>query len=65
MPRCWRSRTSGQPHCELVAFVKLLTELFTLDAAWVTAAIDAADGLAYRAATELFSALTDEVMALV
>ena len=56
---------SGQPHCELVAFVKLVTEVFTPDAAWVTAAMVAAEGLDRRAAAELFSPLTDEVMALV
>jgi hypothetical protein len=45
--------------------VKLFTELFTLDAFWATVAIVAAEGLDCRAAAELFSALTDEVMALV
>jgi hypothetical protein len=45
--------------------VKLFTEVFTLDASWATAAIVAAEGLEPRAATELFSALTDAVMALV
>jgi len=59
------SRTSGQPHFELVAFVKLFTEVFTLDASWAAVAIVAAEGLACAAATELFSALTDELMALV
>jgi uncharacterized membrane protein len=58
-------RTSGQPHCELVALVKLLTEFFTWDASWATVAIVAAEGLEVRAAAEFFSALTDEVMALV
>jgi hypothetical protein len=55
----------GHPHCELVASVKLFTELFTLDASWTTVAIAAAEGLDDRAATELFSVSTDEVMALV
>ena len=65
MPKRSVSCTSGQPHCELVAFVKLFTELFTLDAFWATVAIVAAEGLECRAAVELFSALTDEVIALV
>jgi hypothetical protein len=56
---------SYQPHCELVASVKLLTELTTLAASLVTVAICAAEGLDDRPATELFSASTDEVMALV
>ena len=56
---------SYQPHCELVASVKFLTELTTLDAALVTVAICATEGLDDRAATALFSASTDEVMALV
>ena len=45
--------------------MKLVTEVFTPDAAWVTAAMVAAEGLDRRAAAELFSPLTDEVMALV
>jgi hypothetical protein len=45
--------------------VKLLTELTTLAASLVTVAICAAEGLDGRPATELFSASTDEVMALV
>jgi len=53
---------SGQPHCELVASVKLLTELTTLAASLATCA---AEGLDARAATELLRAFTDEVMALV
>jgi hypothetical protein len=59
------SGTSGQPHFELVAFVKLVTEFFMLDAAWAAVAIVAAEGLERRAAIELFSAVTDELMALV
>jgi hypothetical protein len=58
-------RPSGQPHCELVASVKLFTELCTLDASLVTVAIATAERLDGRAATELFSASTDEVIALV
>ena len=45
--------------------MKLFTEVFTLDASWAAVAIVAAEGLEPKAATELFSALTDEVMALV
>ena len=45
--------------------MKLFTEVFTLDASWATVAIVAAEGLACRATVEFFSALTDEVMALV
>lgn len=45
--------------------MKLLTELTTLDAFLVTVAISAAEGLDDRAATEVLSALTDDVMALV
>jgi hypothetical protein len=45
--------------------MKLLTELTTLPAFLVTAAICAAEGLGDRAATELLSASTDDVMALV
>ena len=55
----------GQPHCELLASVKLLTEVATLAASLVTVAISAAEGLGDRAVTELLSASTDEVMALV
>jgi hypothetical protein len=58
-------RPSGQPHCELVGSVKLFTELCTLDASLVTVAIATAERLDGRAATELFSASTDEVIALV
>jgi hypothetical protein len=59
------SHPGGQPHCELVASVKLFTELFTLDAFVVTVAIATAEGPDCRAATELFNAFTDAVMALV
>jgi len=59
------SRLSGQLHAELLASVKLLTELTTLAESLVTVAICAAEGLGDRAATEAFSASTDEVMALV
>ena len=45
--------------------MKLFTEVFTVDASWATVAIVAAEGLACAAATELFSELTEEVMALV
>ena len=45
--------------------MKLLTELTTLAASLVTVAICAAEGLDGRAATELLSASTDDVMALV
>jgi len=57
--------TECQPHCELVASVKLLTELTTLAASLVTVAICAAEGLDDKPATELFSASTDDLMALV
>ena len=45
--------------------MKLLTELTTLAESLVTVAICAADGLGDKAATELLSVSTDEVMALV
>jgi hypothetical protein len=45
--------------------VKLFTELCTLDASAVTVTTAAAEGPDDKAATELFSASTDEVMALV
>jgi hypothetical protein len=45
--------------------MKLLTELTTLAASLVTVAICKAEGLDGRAATEVLSALTEEVMALV
>ena len=50
---------------ELVASVKFLTELTTLAASLETVAMFAAETLDDRAATELLSALTDDVMALV
>ena len=56
---------SGQPHCELVASSKVLTELATLAASLAAVAISEAEGLGGRAVTELLSASTDEVMALV
>ena len=56
---------SGQLHFELLASMKLLTELTTLAASLVTVAICAADGLDDRPATALLSASTDDVMALV
>ena len=55
----------GQLHFELLASVKLLTELTTLAASLVTVAICAAEGLDARPVTEVLSALTDDVMALV
>lgn len=54
-----------QPHCELVASVKLLTELTTLAASLVTVAICAAEALDDRPATAVLSAFTEDVMALV
>jgi hypothetical protein len=45
--------------------VKLLTELTTLAASLVTVAICKAEGPDGRAATEVLSALTEDVMALV
>jgi len=59
------SHVSGQLHFELLASMKLLTELTTLAASLATMAISAAEGLDGRAVTELLSASTDEVMALV
>lgn len=55
----------GQLQFELVAFVKLLTELSTLAASAATGARSAAEGLGGSAATALLSALTEDVMALV
>ena len=55
----------GQLQFELVAFVKLFTELSTLAASAATGARSAAEGLGGSAATALLSALTEEVMALV
>jgi hypothetical protein len=54
-----------QLHCELVASVKLLTELTTLAASLPTVAICEAEGLDGSAVTEFLSALTEEEMALV
>jgi hypothetical protein len=45
--------------------VKFFTDVCTLDASLVTVATAAAEGFDGSAATELFSALTDELMALV
>jgi len=45
--------------------MKLLTELTTVAASLVTVAICAVEGLDDRASTELLSASTDDVMALV
>jgi hypothetical protein len=59
---CGQSR---QLHFELLASLKLLTELTTLAASVATPAICAAEGLDGRAATELLSASTDDLMALV
>ena len=50
---------------ELLAVMKLETELTTLPASLVMVAIWAAEGLDDSAATELLSAFTDDVMALV
>jgi len=56
---------SGQPHFELLASMKLLTELATLAASLVTVAIAAAEEFDDSAAAEPLSASTDEVIALV
>jgi hypothetical protein len=48
-----------------VAFVKLLTELTTLDALLATVAIWLADGVPEIAVTALVSEFTEDVMALV
>jgi len=53
----------GQLHFEPDASTKLFTELTTLAAFLPTVAICAADGLDGRAARELLSALTEDVMA--
>jgi hypothetical protein len=52
-------------HFELLADMKLATELTTLPASLVMVAICAADGLDESPATELLSAFTDDVIALV
>ena len=57
--------TKHQLHCELVASVKVLTELTTLAASLVTVAICAAEGLDDRPATAVLSASTEDVIALV
>ena len=49
----------------MLAFMKVLTALATLAAFLVTAAISTAEGFGGRAATELLSASTDDVIALV
>ena len=56
---------SDQLHFDLLASMKLLIELATLAASLMTGAISAAEGLEGSAATELLSALTDDVVALV
>jgi hypothetical protein len=50
---------------ELVTLMKLATELTTLPASLVMVAIWAAEGLDDSPVTELLSAFTDDVMALV
>jgi hypothetical protein len=52
-------------HFELLAVMKLATELTTVPASLVIVAICAADGLDDSPAMELLSAFTDDVMALV
>ena len=59
------SALGAQLHFELVASVKLLTELTTLAASLVTVAICTAEGLDDRPATAVLSESTDDVMALV
>jgi hypothetical protein len=54
---------SGQLHFELDASTKLFTELTTLAASRPTVATCVADGLDGRAASELLSASTEDVMA--
>ena len=50
---------------ELLAFMKVLTELTTLAAGWATVAMSAAEGLGGSAWTAVLSVPTEEVMALV
>jgi len=50
---------------ELLAFMKLLTEVTTFPASLVTVAICEAEGLDESAETELLSVFTDDVIALV
>jgi hypothetical protein len=57
--------TAGQLHFELLADMKLETELTTLPASLVMVAICAGVGLDDSPATELLSAFTDDVIALV
>ena len=57
--------TAGQVHFELLADMKLVTELTTAPASLVMVAICEADGLDESPATELLSAFTDDVIALV
>jgi hypothetical protein len=59
------SQGCGQLHFELLAFMKLLTELTTLAPSLATVAISPAEGLDDSAPTEALSASTDEVIALV
>ena len=54
-----------QPHFDVLASLKLLTELTTAVALLAIAAIWAADGLAGSAVTALWSAATDDLTALV
>lgn len=56
---------SGQLHLELLASMKVLTELTTLAAGWATVAMSAAEGLGGSAWTAVLSVPTEEVMALV
>lgn len=59
------SHGRGQLHVELLASVKLLTELTTLAASLVIVTISVAEGLDGSAPSELLSASTEEVIALV
>ena len=58
-------RGVSQLHFELLASMKLLTELTTVDAAPVTVAIWVAEGFVVSALTALVSASTEDLMALV
>ena len=53
-----------QPHFELVASAKALTELATLDAATLTAPAWVSEGLETRAVTALSNEATDDLTAL-
>ncbi len=55
----------NQPHFELVASTKLLTELTTLDALAATVAIWLAEGLAESPPTAVVSASIEDLSALV